>query len=39
MKSRAIGGSCFLPIRMAQPLIVAGRFFKVDKGPEIDLPA
>ncbi len=35
----ANGGSCFLPIRMAQPLIDAGRVFKVDKGPEIDHPA
>jgi len=35
----ANGGSCFLPIRMAQPLIDAGRIFKVDKGPEIDHPA
>lgn len=35
----ANGGSCFLPIRMAQPLIDAGRVFKVDSGPEIDHPA
>jgi LysR family transcriptional regulator, flagellar master operon regulator len=35
----ANGGSCFLPIRMARPLIDAGRVFKVDKGPEIDHPA
>jgi len=35
----ANGGSCFLPIRMAQPLIDAGCVFKVDKGPEIDHPA
>ncbi len=35
----ANGGSCFLPIRMAQPLIDADRVFKVDKGPEIDHPA
>ncbi len=33
------GGACFLPIRMAQPLIDAGRVFKVDKGPEIRHPA
>jgi DNA-binding transcriptional LysR family regulator len=35
----ANGGSCFLPIRMAQPLIDAGRVFKVEKGPEIYHPA
>jgi DNA-binding transcriptional LysR family regulator len=35
----ANGGSCFLPIRMALPLIDAGLVFKVDNGPEIDHPA
>lgn len=35
----ANGGSCFLPIRMAQPLIDAGRVYRIDKGPEIDHPA
>ena len=35
----ANGGTCFLPIRIAQPLIDAGRVFRVDKGPEIDHPA
>jgi len=35
----ANGGSCFLPIRMAQPLIDAGRVFEVDNGPEIAHPA
>jgi DNA-binding transcriptional LysR family regulator len=35
----ANGGSCFLPIRMAQPLIYAGRVFKIDNGPEIAHPA
>ncbi|MBU1192670.1 MAG: LysR family transcriptional regulator [Gammaproteobacteria bacterium] len=33
------GGSCFLPIRMAQPFIDAGRLFKVDSGPEFIHPA
>lgn len=35
----ANGGSCFLPIRMAQPFIDAGRLFKVDNGPEFTHPA
>lgn len=35
----ANGGSCFLPIRMAKPLIDAGRVYRVEKGPEIDHPA
>jgi len=35
----ANGGSCFLPIRMAQPLVEAGRLFQVDNGPEFALPA
>jgi DNA-binding transcriptional LysR family regulator len=33
------GGSCFLPIRMAQPLIDAGRLFQVGDGPEFAHPA
>jgi LysR family transcriptional regulator, flagellar master operon regulator len=32
------GGSCFLPLRMAQPLIDAGHLFKVRSGPEFTLP-
>lgn len=35
----ANGGSCFLPIRMAQPFIDAGRLFKVENGPEFVHPA
>jgi len=35
----ANGGSCFLPIRMAQPLIDAGRLFKLGNGPEFTHPA
>lgn len=35
----ANGGSCFLPIRLSQPLIDAGRLFKVSSGPEFILPA
>jgi DNA-binding transcriptional LysR family regulator len=35
----ANGGSCFLPIRMAQPLIDEGRLFKVSEGPEFVHPA
>lgn len=35
----ANGGSCFLPIRMAQSFIDAGRLFKVDNSPEFTLPA
>jgi DNA-binding transcriptional LysR family regulator len=31
----ANGGSCFLPLRMAQPLIDAGHLFKISSGPEI----
>jgi DNA-binding transcriptional LysR family regulator len=34
----ANGGSCFLPLRMAQPLIDAGHLFKVSSGPEFTLP-
>jgi DNA-binding transcriptional LysR family regulator len=34
----ANGGSCFLPLRMAQPLIDAGRLFKVSSGPEFAHP-
>ncbi|MFZ0257888.1 MAG: LysR family transcriptional regulator [Gammaproteobacteria bacterium] len=35
----ANGGSCFLPIRMARPLIDDGRLFKVAEGPEFVHPA
>ena len=35
----ANGGCCFLPIRMAQPLIEDGRLFIVRDGPEFTLPA
>lgn len=35
----ANGGACFLPIRMAQPLIDAGRLFQVSSGPEFVHPA
>jgi DNA-binding transcriptional LysR family regulator len=35
----ANGGSCFLPIRMAQPLLAAGRLFRVETGPELPQPA
>jgi DNA-binding transcriptional LysR family regulator len=35
----ANGGSCFLPVRMAQPLIDAGRLFQVVDGPEFAQPA
>ena len=35
----ANGGSCFLPIRMAQPLIDEGRLFRVDDSPEFAHPA
>lgn len=35
----ANGGGCFLPIRMAQPLIDDGRLFEVSDGPEITHPA
>jgi LysR family transcriptional regulator, flagellar master operon regulator len=34
-----MGGSCFLPRRMAQPLLEAGRLFQVEGGPELALPA
>lgn len=33
------GGSCFLPMRMARPLIDAGRLFRVPKSPEFIHPA
>lgn len=33
------GGSCFLPIRMAQPLIAAGRLFQCPDAPEFVHPA
>jgi LysR family transcriptional regulator, flagellar master operon regulator len=35
----ANGGSCFLPLRMARPLVDSGRLFQVDNGPEFALPA
>jgi len=35
----ANGGSCFLPIRMARPLISEGRLFQVDTAPEFAHPA
>jgi LysR family transcriptional regulator, flagellar master operon regulator len=35
----ANGGCCFLPIRMAQPFIDAGRLFQVSAGPEFTHPA
>jgi DNA-binding transcriptional LysR family regulator len=35
----ANGGCCFLPIRMARPLLDSGRLFKVDNGPEFAHPA
>jgi DNA-binding transcriptional LysR family regulator len=35
----ANGGSCFLPIRMAQPLLDSGCLFKVSNGPEFVHPA
>jgi DNA-binding transcriptional LysR family regulator len=33
------GGSCFLPARMARPLVETGRLFQVGSGPELPLPA
>jgi len=33
------GGSCFLPARMAAPLVVAGRLYRVPDSPEYVLPA
>jgi len=35
----ANGGSCFLPIRMAQPLLDSGRLYMVEDGPELAHPA
>jgi len=35
----ANGGSCFLPKRMAQPLVEEGRLLQDDGGPELALPA
>ncbi len=35
----ANGGSCFLPIRMAQPFIDAGQIHRVRNGPEFTHPA
>jgi len=36
---RANGGSCFLPRRMAAPLLDAGQLFPVADGPELTHPA
>lgn len=33
------GGSCFLPVRLAQPLLRAGRLFHVPDSPQFILPA
>jgi LysR family transcriptional regulator, flagellar master operon regulator len=33
------GGSCFLPLRMARPLIEKGELFQVANGPSFPLPA
>lgn len=33
------GGSCFLPIRMAEPLMQSGKLFQVPDSPEFRLPA
>jgi DNA-binding transcriptional LysR family regulator len=35
----ANGGSCFLPLRMARPLLEEGRLFAVVDGPELPHPA
>lgn len=35
----ANGGSCFLPIRMAEPFIEEGRLFPVPDSPQFTLPA
>ncbi len=35
----ANGGACFLPQRMARPLVDSGRLFQVGSGPEFALPA
>jgi DNA-binding transcriptional LysR family regulator len=35
----ANGGACFLPVRMAQPLIDSKRLFEVKGGPELAHPA
>jgi DNA-binding transcriptional LysR family regulator len=35
----ANGGCCFLPLRMAQPLIDQGRLFLATEGPELKHPA
>lgn len=35
----ANGGSCFLPIRMAEPFIEEGRLFPVPDSPQFSLPA
>ncbi len=33
------GGSCFLPARMAEPLVTAGRLYRVEASPEYIHPA
>lgn len=33
------GGSCYLPLRIARPLIQQGRLFQVSEAPEFPLPA
>jgi DNA-binding transcriptional LysR family regulator len=35
----ANGGACFLPLRMARPLIDSGRLYRISAGPEIAHPA
>ncbi|MGE5155592.1 MAG: LysR family transcriptional regulator [Bdellovibrio bacteriovorus] len=35
----ANGGACYLPLRLARPLIQAGRLFQVTEAPELPLPA
>ena len=35
----AHGGSCFLPMRMARPLLEAGTLFQADHGPALTHPA
>ena len=35
----ANGGSCYLPARMASPLIESGRLFRIDGAPEFTHPA
>lgn len=33
------GGSCFLPVRMAEPMLAAGKLFPVPDSPRFNLPA